>query len=744
MNRRMNSDSLQGQNNRGIVLMKRWLAPRILAACLIGGLHVVSWNTSTASDWSHWRGPMQTGASSQSGLISNWTPDGENLVWRSEFIGRSTPVILNGRVYVIGRTGEGVSRQEHVACFDAQDGRLVWERKFNVWHSTITFNRLGWANLGADGETGNVYAHLVNGLLVCFDRDGGILWTRSLTEEFNRFSGYGGRLHTPVVDGDLVVISMGNRGWADRPPSHRYMAFDKRTGETVWMARPGGGGQADLTVYSTPISTTIDGQRLLIAGNGNGGIFAFKAGTGEVVWGFPLSKRGINTSPVASNNRVYATHSEENEDNTTMGRVVCIDGGTGKEIWRREGITAGYASPALHAGRLYVIDNSANVHCMDAETGRIYWEQNIGTVGRGSPTWADGKLYVTEVNGGFRILEVEDAGAQVLDEKKIAMPGGRLAEIYGSVAVAYGRVYFATEAGLFCLGDRDAAFTPASTPFVRHPRAPDGVEPASLLVVPAEKTLASDEALPLSARAYDDRGRLIGEVDVEWSLEGLAGRFENGRFIPAKHGQAGWVVATSEGLTARAWVRVVPDPPWMEDFEGIPAGKNPRHWVWGGRGFRVEEQDGNRVLVKPPAARGLDRSNLYIGPPDMEGYTIQADLMGGRRRRWRPDVGLIAHRYILDLQGAYQRLEVRSWSSDLRMAKRMDFAWDPDVWYTMKMRVDIVGGRAVVRGKVWKRGDPEPDAWTIEAEDPLPIREGSPGLYGYSPSNIYYDNVSVY
>ena len=381
---------------------------------------------------------------------------------------------------------------------------------------------------------------------------------------------------------------------------------------------------------------------------------------------------------------------------------------------------------------------------MDAETGRIYWEQNIGTVGRGSPTWADGKLYVTEVNGGFRILEVEDAGAQVLDEKKIAMPGGRLAEIYGSVAVAYGRVYFATEAGLFCLGDRDAAFTPASTPFVRHPRAPDGVEPASLLVVPAEKTLASDEALPLSARAYDDRGRLIGEVDVEWSLEGLAGRFENGRFIPAKHGQAGWVVATSEGLTARAWVRVVPDPPWMEDFEGIPAGKNPRHWVWGGRGFRVEEQDGNRVLVKPPAARGLDRSNLYIGPPDMEGYTIQADLMGGRRRRWRPDVGLIAHRYILDLQGAYQRLEVRSWSSDLRMAKRMDFAWDPDVWYTMKMRVDIVGGRAVVRGKVWKRGDTEPDAWTIEAEDPLPIREGSPGLYGYSPANIYYDNVSVY
>ena len=301
---------------------------------------------------------------------------------------------------------------------------------------------------------------------------------------------------------------------------------------------------------------------------------------------------------------MYATHSEENVDNTTMGRVVCLDAGTGREVWRQDGIAAGYASPALHAGRLYVVDNSANVHCLDAQSGRKYWEQNIGTVGKGSPTWADGKLYVTEVNGGFRILKVADEGARVLDDRKIMMPGGRPAEIYGSVAVAYGRVYFATEAGLFCLGDGEAAFAPASTPSETGPRAPPGGNPASILVVPAEITITPDEVLPLSARAYDDLGRLIGEVDVTWSLESLDGRIESGRFSPAKRGQAGWVVAATGGLTARAWVRVSPEPPWTEDFEGVAVGKNPRHWVWGGRGFRVEEKNGNKVLVKPPAARG--------------------------------------------------------------------------------------------------------------------------------------------
>ena len=32
---------------------------------------------------------------------------------------------------------------------------------------------------------------------------------------------------------------------------------------------------------------------------------------------------------------------------------------------------------------------------------------------------------------------------------------------------------------------------------------------------------------------------------------------------------------------------------------------------------------------------------------------------------------------------------------------------------------------------------------TIVVEDDLPIRNGSPGLIGYSPVDIYYDNVKV-
>ena len=258
---------------------------------------------------------MQNGASPETGLISTWSLDGENLIWRREFIGRSTPVIVNGRVYVIGRAGKGITQQEHIACFDAETGDLCGKKKFNVWHSTISFNRLGWANLGADSETGNIYAHLVSGLLICFDPDGNAVWTRSLTEEFNRFSGYGGRLHTPVVDGDLVIISMGQPRVGGQTAFSSVFCPEQTHGASRVDGASGGGGQKDLTIYSTPVVAAIDGQRVLIAGNGNGGIFAFKVATGEKVWGFPFSLRGINTSPAVADGRVYVAHSEENVDN---------------------------------------------------------------------------------------------------------------------------------------------------------------------------------------------------------------------------------------------------------------------------------------------------------------------------------------------------------------------------------------------------------------------------------------------
>ena len=707
-----------------------------------------------AADWPGWRGPLQNGVSLEEGLIESWSADGENLVWKVAFSGRSTPVVLNGRVCVSGRVGRDITEQEQVACFDAATGKLLWEHRFNVFHTTIPYNRVGWASLAADPATGRIYAHGVQGMFYCFDAEGRILWSRSLTEEFGRISGYGGRTHTPVVDGDLVVISYLNLGWGEQViPRHRYFAFDKHSGALVWVATPG--GRPLDTTYSVPVVALIDGRRLLIGGNADGGVYAMEMRTGKKVWGFKLSRRGINSSVVVDGTRIYAAHSEENLDNTAMGRVVCIDGGgsgdvTGThELWRADGIQVGYTSPVLRGERLYVVDNSANLYCLDAATGQRYWQHSIGTVGKGSPVWADGKLYATEVNGGLQILALGDgAENRILDADKIETSEGRLAEIYGSPAVAYGRIYFVTEEGLYCLGDKEAAFayTPGGVAPLAVLAAAEDAALAHIQVVPAEVLASPGEVVEFKVRGYDAQGRFLGPLSATWTLQELAGRMEGEmlQLDQSPEARAGKLVAQVGELGAAARVRVVPPPPWSEDFETVEIGKNPVHWVGAGSKFKVQEVEGNRVLVKPPAPRGLHRSNVYLGPPSMAGYTIQADMKSGKNKRNRADMGLIAQRYTLDLMGNHQRLQVRSWAADLRMAKTVDFAWDIDVWYTVKMQVEIVDGKALVRGKVWPRGNPEPAAWSIEAADPLPNRMGSPGLYGYSAADIYYDNVKVW
>jgi hypothetical protein len=77
------------------------------------------------------------------------------------------------------------------------------------------------------------------------------------------------------------------------------------------------------------------------------------------------------------------------------------------------------------------------------------------------------------------------------------------------------------------------------------------------------------------------------------------------------------------------------------------------------------------------------------------------------------------------------------------MAEEMPFEWEMDTWYRMKLMVDSGPGKAVVRGKVWPRDEAEPEAWTITAEDPLPIQGGSPGLVSYTPVDAYFDNIHV-
>lgn len=714
-----------------------------------------------AGEWGHWRGPHQTGISNETGLIDSWSRDGENLVWRQDFVGRSTPVVVDGRVCANGRSGEGVDRQEAIACWSAETGDLLWQRAFNVYATFVPWNRVGWGSPVADPETGYVFLQFVDGRFGAFDKDGETVWMWRLGEDLGRSSGYGGRTNTPVVDEDRVIAHViGSAFGSNVGLGDRWAAFDKKTGDILWMSERFAPPK-DLNTYSSPVIAVVDGRRQMIGGGASGKIVSLDARTGQTLWTFHLSQRGLNTSVAIDGTTVIAAHSEENLDSGIMGRVVAFDikGAkgdiTGKELWRKDGLQAGYVSPAIHDGLVYIADNSANLHALDIKTGEARWEANYGTVGKASPVIADGRIYLTEVNGNVVILDLETG--KELSNVHLEVPDGRYAEIYGSVAVAGGRVFFTTEEGVYALGDKSKSYAPKAvdvTKFNQEPAA-EGATPAHLQVIPDVVVATHGEKVDFRVVAYDAMGRSLGEVtDVKWGVDGIAGQidgqgvlsFDGSKISGTRNGK----VHVSMGeLVGMADVRVAGPLPWSWNFDDVADGKPPHGWFGVGKGAqaRTEEGSSNKILVQPKAPRGAPRAFMYFGPTSMSGYTVQADIKGNRKGRRLTDAGVVNNGYYMDLQGAHQRIQVLSWGSERRMMKQFPFPWEPGVWYTMKLRVDHKGEgdarKAIIRGKIWKRGEAEPEAWTVEAEDSLPIETGAPGIYTFAPIESYFDNVMV-
>ena len=171
-----------------------------------------------------------------------------------------------------------------------------------------------------------------------------------------------------------------------------------------------------------------------------------KPQTGEPVWKYEISKRGINTGVVVHGTTAILTHSEENLDSSEMGMMVAVDATAKGEIkkeqikWSVYGWQGGFSSPVLDGDRLYQIDNGANIAAFDVNTGKQLWLQNLGTIQKASPVLADGKLYVGTENGKFFILKPSATGCEILDQDQLgteALPEA----IIASAAVSNGRVY---------------------------------------------------------------------------------------------------------------------------------------------------------------------------------------------------------------------------------------------------------------------------------------------------------------
>ena len=701
--------------------------------------------------WLSWRGPAQLGTSTETGLFDTVTVEGEQHAWTYDMAGRGSPVIANGRLFGLGYDGKGETLQEVLFCLDAYTGKEIWAHRFPEFLSDLIYSRYAIGSPTIDPATGHVYSMTAAGLLHAWTQDGEMLWQRSLGEDLGRLTFPNGRTGAPLIVGDLVIMHFIFASWGPMGPARdRFYAFNKVTGEVVWGCTPG--GPPKDSSFSMPIVEERGGKTVIYAGLGGGHVVCVDARTGDPQWRFQLAVGGVNSSALIHGDKLIVIHGKENLDSSVIGRMIALDltqsaGDDGvlpkeAELWRND-LVAFTSSPVLVEDRVYATTLTGELNCVDVNTGEIDWHMKLGTSQlHASPLYADGKLYIPLADGTFSIVRPGAEGGELLDQEQLE------GSCLGAPALCDGLMYVHTTEKLYCFGTRGDGPPAWPMPAKRELGAVVRLQP-----IPADVVLQVGEVFTPRVRRLDAEGDVVDvqAAELQGDAPKLVSRAIQGG-IQAEQTGAGVITVGFDGLQTKVRVRVVDSQGLDQDFNGISLNQGDESWAWppghwlGGRmKWRIVDLDGERVATRNMLNPLFQRTMTMIGDGDDSNYTIQLDLMSEGNRRSMSSVGVINQRYQIVLKGNYQAIEVSSNMEHLKVSTK--FKWKPKVWYTMRSRVDMQeDGSAVIRVKVWERGDPEPEAWTAEVTDPHGHTQGAPGLYGFTPQSrftVYIDNLSI-
>jgi outer membrane protein assembly factor BamB len=508
--------------------------------------------SGSVTGWLAWRGPSQNGTSPETGLPDK--VDAKAPLWAADWPGQSTPVIANGRLYINGYTGDGPDLREGTTCFDADTGKVIWQHFQNDFLSDTIYLRYSTSSPTIDPETGNVFVQATQGVLTCFSPDGKIIWQHSMMEEFGRLTFPNSRTSTPAIDRELVMTRGVTSGWgAAGPAGDRMFAFDKKTGELVWMASPADRPQDNT--FSQPTFSFLDGKRVLYTACGDSSVACINARTGDALFRFPAAKAGakggINASPIIYKDSLILAHESENVDTTEVGRTTAyrIPKSTDTsaavpppgvtlppgmklfspkelELWRNSlGNLA--SSPCLVGDTLYEVTGVGELAAVNAATGEVKWRKKLGAEQRqSSPFYADGKLYVAfyiagtdasaagsdnEVgNGELFVFKPGEKDAELLSRTKLT---GRC---FGSPIAYNGKLYVQTDKKLYAFGKKGDNAGAKSVVWKDEGWPEKAGEPAKLQIIPNESLLRPGQSAKLRVRALDANGFTANEaVDVK-------------------------------------------------------------------------------------------------------------------------------------------------------------------------------------------------------------------------------------
>jgi outer membrane protein assembly factor BamB len=266
--------------------------------------------------------------------------------------GSPTPVVEKGRVYVsFGSPG--------IACLDAKTGQKIWERRD----------------------------------FVC-----------------NHYRGAGS---SPVLFGDLLLLHF------DGSDYQYVAAVNKSDGRTVWRTDrsldyqdldPSTGkpkSEGDWRkAFSTPRIASFDGKPPVMISLGSKALYAYEPGTGRELWRAEnRENHSGSVTPVVGGGLIFSCMGLQGNQLWAIK-----PGGSGvinetHVVWKAKRNVAGRPSPIYHDGLLYMVDDNGIASCLEGATGKEVWKERLKGNYSASPILADGHIYFFGEDGTATVIE---------------------------------------------------------------------------------------------------------------------------------------------------------------------------------------------------------------------------------------------------------------------------------------------------------------------------------------------------
>jgi outer membrane protein assembly factor BamB len=390
------------------------MMPRCIA--LLALLVVLS-SPLFADNWPEFRGPTGQGLVENGALPLEWGP-AKNVVWKQRVPGAgwSSPVVVDGKVYLTSAVPAKNELSLQALCFSAKDGKPLWQQEvFRKDPATLPriHNKNSHASPTPIVSGSRLFVHFGHMGTAALDLSGKVLW-RNATLRYQPVHGNGG---SPILVDDKLIFS------CDGSDQQFVVALDAATGQEAWKTDRQAEGAPRKFAFSTPLAIDVKGQKQVIS-PGPDAVVAYDAATGKEIWRVRYTGYSVIPRPVYGHGLVFLS---SGYDAPTLLAIRPDGKGdvTSTHIaWQTNKNAPHTPSPLLVGNELYVVSDRGVATCLDAKTGEVHWSERLNTTFSASPVYADGKIYLQSEDGVGIVLKAgkkfEELARNPMEERSLA------------------------------------------------------------------------------------------------------------------------------------------------------------------------------------------------------------------------------------------------------------------------------------------------------------------------------------